>query len=86
MPDAVGVDHDDVAAGERVVDRGGLVRVELVDAASAKRRAEPRIEDVGPGRQLRGLRGQTTHGSHPAIGRVQTFGEAASREPIEGCR
>ena len=41
---------DDVAPGERVLDGCGLVRVELVDAARGERRAEPRIEAVGPGR------------------------------------
>ena len=37
-------DDDDVAAGERVVDRLGLMRVELIDAARLQRLLQPRVE------------------------------------------
>ena len=78
--------HDDVAAGEGVLDGRGLMRVELVDAASGERCAQPRVERVGQRRKLCGLGGQTADRRHPAVGRIRTIGEAASREPIQGGR
>ena len=54
-------------AGERVLDRRGLMRVELVDAARAKRRDEPRIERRGHRRVLGRHGREPPHGGHVRI-------------------
>ncbi len=63
-------DDHDVAARERVVDRLGLVRVELLDAARPEGAAQPIVERCRKRCVLGGHRGQLPHGRDVRIGRA----------------
>ena len=75
--------HDDVTAGERVLDRQRLVRVELIDAAVAQHVAQTRIEIVAKRRVARLERRQAAHGGDPAVRVVGAVRDSAG-EAIEG--
>ena len=69
-------------AGQRVLDRFGLMRVELLDAARAERRVSRGVERRGKRRVLRGHRRQPADGGDVQIRRVRPIDRgrrAASR-------
>ena len=61
---------DDVVAAEGMGQRGGLMRVELRDAARFERRPQSRVHQFGPGRVPRVDGGQCADRRHPAVGVV----------------
>ena len=77
-------DDHDVAAGERVVDGLGLVRVELLDAARRQRGAQARI-DRARERRVFGCRGlEAPHGRHVQIPGLRTWRLRIQGLGIEG--
>jgi hypothetical protein len=72
-----------MTAGERVIDREGLVRVELIEAAVAQHVAQTRIETVAKRRVPRLERRQATDGGDPAV-RVVGAVRGSAGEAIEG--
>ena len=75
-------DHHDVSAGQRVIDRFGLVGVELLDSARRQRLRQSPVERLRKRRELRGDRRQPPHRGHMKIRGIRPIDRAAS-EAIE---
>ena len=79
-------DDDDVPMRKRVVDRAGLVRVELLDPARPQRPRQSRVERGREWRILRGNRGQPADSGDVVIGGVGpdiVHRGKSRREPVE---
>src|SRR5438876_10914425 len=68
---------------QRVLDRLGLVRVKLRDAARRQRTREPLIEPLGKRRELRGDCRQSADGRDGQVWRIGTFGERRAGEALQ---
>jgi hypothetical protein len=74
--------NDDVAAGERMLDRRGLMRVEPIDTAGSERRPQPVVDTGWKGAVLRGQSRKPPHGGYPRVGSVGGVRNAACK-PVE---
>ena len=70
-------------SSQRVLDRGGLMRIQLFDAARPERLPEPGVERFRKRRQPGGDRGQTPNRRHMKVRRVGPV-EVVAAEALEG--
>ena len=76
-------DHDDIAAGERVVDRLGLMSVKLSDAARFECVLKPLVDRPGERCVLCGNRRQTPEGRDEEIRRIGPVRKLPRRQALE---